>query len=98
MIAASEGGCLSAPLALEPVADGYGRVTASGGVFRKGELWLVWGDDGRRALDSRSLGPIDPLAVVALDRIERVAGGARHLALQLDVAGERLTLAELALG
>lgn len=98
VIAASEGGCLSAPLALEPVADGYGRVTASGGVFFRGELWLVWEDERRRELSARSLGPADPLTVVALDRIERVPGGARHLALQLDVAGERLTLAELALG
>jgi len=89
---------MSAPLTFEPVADGYGRVTASGGVFFRGELWLVWEDERRRELSARSLGPVDPLAVVALDRIERVPGGARHLALQLDVAGERLTLAELALG
>ena len=80
VVAASEGVPERAPGA----RAGRGRVRAGHRVGRrvcKGELWLVWGTTGA-AHWTRSLGPVDPLAVVALDRSSGYRR-ARHLALQL---------------
>ena len=72
VIDVTAGGCLSAPLALERLDGGYGRVTASGGVFDAGTLELAWLDGQRTTLSTQPLGPVDPLTVVSLDRIVTV--------------------------
>jgi hypothetical protein len=77
------GGCLSAPLAVERLDGGYGRVTASGGVFDAGTLELAWLDGQRAPLSTQPLGPVDPLTVVALDRIVPVPERAAWAALKV---------------
>ncbi len=95
VIDVTEAGCLAAPLALEQLPDRYSRITASGGVFDAGTLQLAWRDAQRAVITIQSLGPVDPLTTLYLDRIVKVPPQAAQLTLHV-VAGERQAhLAEL---
>lgn len=88
-------GCLSTPLALEQLPNGYGRMTVSGGVFDVGELQLAWRDAQQQTLTTQSLGPVEPLTTLQLDRIVKIPPAAKHLTLQVLVANQSVSLAEL---
>ncbi len=94
VIEVNEGGCLSAPLALERLDGSYGRMTASGGVFDAGTLELAWLDAQRAPISAQPLGPVDPLTVVNLDRVLPVPDQAAFVVLRVGSA----ILAERRLG
>jgi hypothetical protein len=98
VIDVSEAGCLAAPLTMDTLVDGYGRVRASGGVFDPGDLHLVWLDGQRNVLAAHSLGPVDPLATITLAQIMKIPARAAHVVLRLTVNGHHRSLAEMALG
>ncbi len=87
VVAVTEAGCLTAPLAVEALPDGYAQVTLRGGVFDAGELRVAWLDEQGGLLGEIALGAVDPLAALAIDRVMRPPEGARRLALRVIPAG-----------
>ena len=64
----SEGGAVIAPLRAR-LAGGLVHVTGTFGVFERGGLWLTWLDAHGNVADAYDLGPVDPLALVTIDRM-----------------------------
>jgi hypothetical protein len=98
VIDVTEAGCLSAPLELEMLEDGYGRITMSGGVFDPGDLQLVLLDEQHNPIVTQSLGSVDPLSTIMLDRIVKIPAQAVLIDLRLTISNRHLSLAQLALG
>lgn len=94
----SGAGCLTSPFKLAPLADGFCRITLSGSVFDPGDLELIWLDAQNQTVLAHSLGAVDPLTLITLDRIEQIPAQAASVALRLLANKQHLSLAERALG
>lgn len=92
-------GTLSAPLTAEAVTDDLVQLKAAGGVFDCGELFLDWLSADGAVLAVYTLGPVDPLALVTVDRVVRppqAAAVARlRVTAQIDGADRVLSQATL---
>lgn len=79
----SEAGCLTIPLAVTHLTDGYVQVTATGGVFERGILQLVWQDATGATLRVDPVGTVDPLSAISLDQVVQPPANARQAMLQV---------------
>ena len=95
----ADAGCVAVPLRARVLDGGFVRLRGQFGVNAAGHLNLIWLDGRDRPIEIVSLGAVDPLTAVLLDRVVRVPAGAIGAELRVTaVAGqvERL-LAQIAL-
>lgn len=87
----TDAGCVAEPL--EAAMEGsYCRLTGSFGVFDIGELALVWRDELGEILQNESIGLVDPLSAVLLDRVVLTPVGAVSVDCQTIAAASRQQL------
>ena len=58
-------------------------LTGQFGTFDAGQLILVWKTASGDVLDRQTLGSVDPLAAILLDRLARVPNGAADVELRV---------------
>ncbi|MBK8050190.1 MAG: DUF4380 domain-containing protein [Anaerolineales bacterium] len=87
-----EAGCSSQGLALTR-SDNEVRLTGSFGVFDAGELILIWRDEAGAEIGRASLGAVDPLHPVVLDRAARASAVHAELSVVATADGASRLLA-----
>jgi hypothetical protein len=71
----TDAGCVAEPLKAAFEGE-YGRLTGKFGVFDIGELSIIWRNSQGEILQSDSIGMVDPLSAVLIDRVMPVPAGA----------------------
>lgn len=75
-------GCTAEPFMATKV-DGQVQLTGQFGVFDAGDLLLDWSDGQDNSLGQVSLGPVDPMAVIHLDRVAQPPSGTQKAELRV---------------
>ena len=81
VVEVNEVGCVAERLQAD-VGDGYVRLTGKFGLFDIGQLSLSWINEDGQSVNQQSLGKVDPLTAVLLDRVLPVPKGAKSVRLQ----------------
>ena len=97
VVEVNEVGCVAERLQAD-VGDGYVRLTGKFGLFDIGQLSLSWINEDGQSVNQQSLGKVDPLTAVLLDRVLPVPKGAKSVRLQTSsTLGQNPVLAQTSL-
>jgi len=97
VIDVNEAGCVAERLQADIDGD-YARLTGKFGVFDVGQLSLIWHSEGGQIIAQESLGNVDPLTAVLLDRVTPIPNGAKSVQCQVSsMKAQNRVLAEVSL-
>jgi hypothetical protein len=93
----NEVGCVAEPLRAD-INNGYVRLTGKFGVFDVGQLSLIWRSERGQLVKHESLGNVDPLTAILLDRVSPIPKGAKSVRCQVSkMRGQNPVLATVSL-